>query len=128
MERGTVFMLSSFPVSLLAGAVLGFLSGLGTGGGSLLLLWLTMVVGMPQQDARMVNLLFYLPAAFITLLLRKKQGLLPVKPLLPGMAAGCAAAFLFSRLENILDAVLMKKAFGVLLLFLGIRELFYRRR
>ena len=60
MERGTVFMLSSFPVSLLAGAVLGFLSGLGTGGGSLLLLWLTMVVGMPQQDARMVNLLFYL--------------------------------------------------------------------
>lgn len=128
MERGTVFMLSSFPVSLLAGAVLGFLSGLGTGGGSLLLLWLTMVVGMPQQDARMVNLLFYLPAAFITLLLRKKQGLLPVRPLLPGMAAGCAAAFLFSRLENILDAVLMKKAFGVLLLFLGIRELFYRRR
>lgn len=128
MERGTVFMLSSFPVSLLAGAVLGFLSGLGTGGGSLLLLWLTMVVGMPQQDARMVNLLFYLPAALITLLLRKKQGLLPVRPLLPGMAAGCAAAFLFSRLENILDAVLMKKAFGVLLLFLGIRELFYRRR
>lgn len=128
MERGTVFMLSSFPVSLLAGAVLGFLSGLGTGGGSLLLLWLTMVVGMPQQDARMVNLLFYLPAAFITLLLRKKQGLLPVRPLLPGMAAGCAAAFLFSRLENILDAVLMKKAFGVLLLFLGFREQFYRRR
>lgn len=128
MERGTVFMLSSFPVSLLAGAVLGFLSGLGTGGGSLLLLWLTMVVGMPQQDARMVNLLFYLPSALITLLLRKKQGLLPVKPLLPGMAAGCAAAFLFSRLENILDAVLMKKAFGVLLLFLGFRELFYRRR
>lgn len=128
MERGAVFMLSSFPVSLLAGVVLGFLSGLGTGGGSLLLLWLTMVVGMPQQDARMVNLLFYLPAAFITLLLRKKQGLLPVKPLLPGMAAGCAAAFLFSRLENILDAALLKKAFGVLLLFLGIRELFYRRR
>lgn len=128
MERGAVFMLSSFPVSLLAGVVLGFLSGLGTGGGSLLLLWLTMVVGMPQQDARMVNLLFYLPAAFITLLLRKKQGLLPARPLLPGMAAGCAAAFLFSRLENILDAVLMKKAFGVLLLFLGIRELFYRRR
>lgn len=128
MERGTVFMLSSFPVSLLAGAVLGFLSGLGTGGGSLLLLWLTMVVGMPQQDARMVNLLFYLPAAFITLLLRKKQRLLPVRPLLPGMAAGCAAAFLFSRLENILDAALLKKAFGVLLLFLGFRELFYRRR
>jgi len=128
MERGAVFMLSSFPVSLLAGTVLGFLSGLGTGGGSLLLLWLTMVVGMPQQDARMVNLLFYLPAALITLLLRKKQGLLPVKPLLPGMAAGCAAAFLFSRLGNILDAALLKKAFGVLLLFLGFRELFYRRR
>ena len=121
-------MLSSFPFSVLAGAILGFLSGLGTGGGSLLLLWLTMVIGMSQPEARMVNLLFYLPAALITLLLRKKQGLLPVKPLLPGMAAGCAAAFLFSRLGTVLDAALLKKAFGILLLFLGFRELLYRRR
>lgn len=74
MERGAVFMLSSFPVSLLAGVVLGFLSGLGTGGGSLLLLWLTMVVGMPQQDARMVNLLFTCPQPSSRFCCEKSRG------------------------------------------------------
>ena len=51
-------MLTSLPVSLLVGTVLGFLSGLGIGGGSLLILWLTMVLDMEQSAARFVNLLF----------------------------------------------------------------------
>ena len=37
--------------------VLGFLSGLGVGGGSLLMLWLTGPLGWPQAQARALNLL-----------------------------------------------------------------------
>ena len=56
-------MLESFPVCIAVGTILGFLAGLGIGGGSLLILWLTMVLGMPQPEARFINLLFFLPAA-----------------------------------------------------------------
>ena len=42
-------------VKFLVGAALGFLSGLGVGGGSLLLLWLTLVVGEPQETARVMR-------------------------------------------------------------------------
>ena len=55
-------MLSSTVISVILGGVLGFLTGLGTGGGSLLLLWLTLVLGMDPQTARTVNLMFFIPA------------------------------------------------------------------
>ena len=64
-------MLTSLPVSLLVGTVLGFLSGLGIGGGSLLILWLTMVLDMEQSAARFVNLLFFLPSASVSCYFRK---------------------------------------------------------
>ena len=41
-------LLESLPVALIVGTVLGFLTGLGVGGGSLLILWLTLVLEMPR--------------------------------------------------------------------------------
>ena len=58
-------MLESFPAALLAGAIFGFLTGLGVGGGSLLILWLTLVLGMDPQTARGINLMFFLPASIL---------------------------------------------------------------
>ena len=55
--------LESVPVCIGVGAILGFLSGLGVGGGSLLILWLTAVLGTEQRAAQGINLLFFLPAA-----------------------------------------------------------------
>ena len=119
-------MLNSLPVKLLLGAALGFLSGLGVGGGSLLVLWLTVVMGIPPETTRSINLLFFLPAALIALYFRKKQGLIKWKPLLPAMAAGCFTAAAGSRLSALLDTGLLKKAFGILLIITGIRELLYK--
>lgn len=121
-------MLDSFPVALLAGTALGVLAGLGTGGGSLLILWLTLVLGMEQADARSINLMFFLPAAVIACLFRWKQGKLDFKKVLPAILSGCAAALVFSWLGTRMDTTLLKKLFGVLLLFTGFRELFYRPR
>ena len=45
-------------VTLLVGTALGFLTGLGVGGGSLLMVWLTAVLGMDTLTARSINLLF----------------------------------------------------------------------
>ena len=55
-------MLENWGFCLLVGTVLGFLTGLGIGGGSLLILWLTIVLGMDQQTARSINPDAYLVA------------------------------------------------------------------
>lgn len=121
-------MLGSFPVSVAAGAVLGFLSGLGIGGGSLLILWLTLVLQMAYPTAGTINLMFFIPSAVITSLFRWKQGKLDMKRILPALAAGCAAAVLFTLLGNRIDETILRKPFGILLLVTGLRELFYRER
>lgn len=113
-------------ISLMVGTVLGFLSGLGIGGGSLLILWLTLVLDMEQTAARTVNLLFFLPAAVVACCYRKKQGTLDVKKMIPAIAAGCIGAVLGTRLGGKLDTTVLKKSFGVLLLATGIREILWK--
>ena len=112
------------PVAIL----LGFLAGIGVGGGSLLMLWLTLVIGTEYATARIINLLFFLPSAIIATLFRKKQGKVSLKKVLPAMIAGCIAAAVFSYIGKQFDTQLLKKIFSGLLLFTGARELFYRPR
>lgn len=110
------------------GAVLGFLSGLGVGGGSLLMLWLTIIVGLDHETARTINLLFFLPTAAIASFFRWKQGALDLKKILPAILAGCVSAAIFTWISRKIDITLIKKLFGALLLVTGLRELFYRER
>jgi len=114
----------AFPVAI----VLGFLAGLGVGGGSLLMLWLTTVVNMEYADARTVNLLFFLPTALITSLFHKKQGSLDIRKVLPAILFACIAAAVFSYIGKAMDTGLLKKLFGGILILTGLRELFYRPR
>ena len=119
-------MLDSFIIALAVGTLLGFLAGLGVGGGSLLILWLTMVLSTEQESARCINLLFFLPAAGISCLFRWKQGKLNPKVTIPAVLAGCIAAGFFPFLSKNLDTGLLRKGFGILLLFTGFRELLYK--
>ena len=121
-------MLTSFPFALLAGVILGYLAGLGVGGGSLLIIWLTLVLNMAHATARAINLMFFIAGASAVSLLRWKKGQLNIKKILPAMIAGCIAAGIFSWVSRIVDVAAIRKFFGVLLLVTGIRELTYRPR
>lgn len=119
-------MLERFPVALLISTCLGFLTGLGVGGGSLLILWLTLVLGWEPEVARSVNLLFFLPGALVSCLMRRKQGQLPLKKLLPAILSGCIVGACLALLSTNWDTALLQKLFGGLLLVTGLRELTYR--
>lgn len=121
-------MLASLPVSLIVGTLLGFLAGLGIGGGSLLVLWLTFVIGLDPITVRGINLLFFLPSALIAICFRWHQGAIPWKKILPAMVAGCATALLFSWLGESFNVSFLKKIFGAVLILTGLKELFYRPR
>ena len=113
-------------LKLLVGTVLGFLTGLGIGGGSLLILWLTIALGMEQSVARGINLLFFLPSALIACCFRWKQGTLKLRKVLPAIVAGSAAAAVFSWIGLQINADILKKGFGFLLILTGLRELLYK--
>ena len=121
-------MLTSIPVGIAAGVILGFLAGIGVGGGSLLILWLTLVVNMDPITARTINLMFFIAAAGSVSIFRLRQGSVPWKEILPAMIVGSISAAVFSIIGRYLEQNLIKRIFGMLLLVTGVRELLYRPR
>ena len=121
-------MAVDFFVAFFAASFCGTLAGMGLGGGSLLILWLTAVQQMDPVTARGINLVFFLPAALIATLSRIRKGTLPIKKVMPAVWAGIVFATLFSLVSSRLDIALLQKLFGILLLITGLRELFYRPR
>ena len=128
MGWGEISMLNSSVIAIFVGILLGYLAGLGIGGGSLLILYLTLVLKMDTPSARAINLMFFITAAGSVSLFRWKKGTLDIKTILPAVISGCLTAALFSYLSNVIDRTLAQKLFGGLLLITGLRELFYRPR
>ena len=115
-------------LTIFVGLVLGFFAGLGIGGGSLLILWLTLCVGTEPITARAINLMFFLTAAGSVSIFRLKNGDLQFKSILPAVVSGCIAAAIGSWFGTWIDQSVLKKIFGGLLLITGLREMFYRPR
>ncbi len=125
---GEIYMLDSFLVSVIIGTLLGFLAGLGVGGGSILMLWLTLLLKLPHSVSRSINLLFFIPTALISSIFRFRKSEQKFTDILPAIFLGAGAAALTSLISRQLDLFLVKKGFGILLLITGIREILYRPR
>ena len=108
---------------ILVGFVAGFAGGLGVGGGGILLLWLTAFAGTEQLSAQGINLLFFLPVAFSALFAHWKNGFIKWKIALVSLIFGIPGVLLGYYIANCIDRSLLRLAFALLLLFIGIKEL-----
>lgn len=115
-------------IAVAAGAVCGVFSGLGIGGGTLLMIWMTAVMGVAQKTAQGINLLYFLPTAVCALIFHIKNHLIRWKTVLPAAIAGSVTAILGAWLATAMDTELLRKLFGAFLLAVGVRELIYRER
>ncbi len=112
----------------LAGLVCGVLSGLGIGGGTLLMVWMTSVTGVAQKSAQGINLLYFLPTAACALLFHIKNRLIRPRVVLPAILAGCVTAAGAAALATAMDTGLLRRLFGGFLVLVGLTELFSRQR
>ncbi|MBR2042519.1 MAG: sulfite exporter TauE/SafE family protein [Oscillospiraceae bacterium] len=108
---------------VLVGFLAGFAGGLGVGGGSILLLWLTAFAGTKQLSAQGINLLFFLPCAASALFAHWKNGFIKWKTALHSLLFGIPGVFFGYFIAESIDKTLLRGAFALLLLFIGIREL-----
>lgn len=114
-----------FPV--LAGMATGVLSGWGVGGGTLLLLYLTLAADMEQTAAQGINLLYFLPCSAAALVSHFKNKMVELPCVLWAAGAGIVVSLGASFLATALDTTLLRKLFGGFLLAVGLLELFRRR-
>ena len=112
--------MTAWLLPLAAGIGAGILSAWGVGGGTLLLLVMTLFLDVAPSDARWINLLYFLPTAGAGLLFHRKGGLLNRQALRSAVPCGLAAAALGAWLAVSLDMEVLRKPFGVYLLAAGL--------
>ncbi len=115
-------------LAVAVGLATGILSGCGVGGGSLLMLYLTLFAGMGQYQAAGINLLYFLACAPAALWAHLKNGLVGKKAALWCIAAGVPAAVAASLLAAHMDTGWLRRVFGLFLLCVGVKECFAKRK
>ena len=112
--------MKDFLLPLLLGAGTGILASWGIGGGTLLLLAMTLFLGVEQTQAQSINLLFFLPTAAIALFRYARRGYLKRDVLKRCIPVGAVAALAASLLAASLDAGIFRKPFGIFLLLAAV--------
>ncbi len=96
------------------------LSAWGVGGGTLLLLVMTLFLGVDQRTAQGINLLFFLPAAASALVCHARAGYLDKPVLKAAVPPAVLAALAGAWISNTVDAGMLRRPFGVYLLLSGV--------
>jgi uncharacterized membrane protein YfcA len=120
--------MTAWLLPLLAGFGTGILSAWGVGGGTLLLLIMTLFLGVEQTAAQGINLLYFLPTAGAGLLFHRKNGLLDKEAIRQAVPAGLVTAAAAVWLATAVDVAVLRKPFGMFLLFTGAMTLFQTKQ
>ena len=112
--------MTEWVLPLAVGPATGILSAWGVGGGTLLLLVMTLFLGVDQRTAQGINLLYFLPTAGAGLLFHRKAGMLDKQALRQAIPWGVATAALGAWCATAMDTELLRRPFGVYLLVMGV--------
>ncbi len=112
-------------LNVIIGLLSGVISGMGIGGGAILIPALIFLSGVSQQVAQGINLLYFLPTAFFSLIIHIRNKTVDVKTALiigySGMVGAAGGAFLATRM---IEGELLRKLFGGFLLLIGVYEIY----
>lgn len=106
----------------------GLLGSMGMGGGGILVIFLALTTQLPQATIQGINLLFFIPIAIFSVIVYQKRKLIKWKVVIPFATIGVCASVFGAYLSNSVDDIWLKRGFGVLLLIMGLRELFSKNR
>lgn len=107
-------------IPFLCGLGASVISAWGVGGGTLLLLVMTLFLGVDQRTAQGVNLLFFLPTAAGALVCHARAGYLDKPTLKAAVPAAVLAALVGAWASNAVDVEVLRRPFGVYLLASGV--------
>ena len=103
----------------------GVLAGLGVGSGGIMVVYLTLALGLPQLDAQLQNLIFFVASSVAALVINLiKKRLIP-RVVLPLMVGGCIFSFGASLIAREISSEVLGRAFGIFMALLGGLSLFF---
>ncbi|GFI61717.1 hypothetical protein IMSAG049_00880 [Clostridiales bacterium] len=107
----------------LIGLVSGIISGMGIGGGTILIPAIAMLTDISQQSVQGINLIYFIPTAVIALFIHIKSGNIEKTVVKPIVLYGIIGAVIGSFIAISLDSSILRRIFAVFLIFMGIAEI-----
>lgn len=111
-------------IEILTGFVSGIVSGTGMGGGTILILCLSIFLGIDQKIAQATNLIFFIPTSIAAIYVNIKEKKINFKVAKIIIFWGIIGAIIGAAIAQKMDTRLLKKSFGIFLAFIAIHEIY----
>ena len=113
--------------NIIASVISGILGAMGFGGGGILIIYLTQILKFKQIKSQGINLIFFIPSAITALIIHIKNKLIKFKQILPFLISAIPGVVAGLYLTTIITGNTLSKAFGILLITMGVKELFKKK-
>lgn len=111
-------------INIITGFLSGIISGMGIGGGAILIPALIMLTDISQQTAQGINLTYFIPTAIISLFVHIKNKRVDKTTALIIGGCGLLGAAVGSWIAAAVGEGFLQRAFGFFLLFIGVYEIY----
>ena len=108
---------------IIAGVVSGIISGMGIGGGIILIPVLTIFLGFDQKVAQGITLLYFIPTAIFALIVHIKNKTIDFKIAAKVASTGIISAAIGAYCTKYFSTPMLSKIFAVFLLSVGICQI-----
>lgn len=111
-------------VVIVFGLIAGIVTGLGMGGGSILILLLSAFLGLDQHIAQATNLVFFIPTSIVAIYTNLKYKNVDLKLASIISIFGVLGAMIGAMIASNINSSLLKKVFAVFLLIMASYEIY----
>lgn len=108
----------------LTGLVSGTVSGTGMGGGTILILVLSIFLGVEQHIAQATNLVFFVPTSISAIIVSIKSKLIEWKIGITLAISGIVGAIIGANISAKMEVKMLKRFFGIFLGLIAIYEIY----
>ena len=109
-------------IEIFIGTISGIVSGLGMGGGTILILFLSLFLDIEQHIAQATNVIFFVPTAITAILVNLKQKNINLKIGLPICLWGVIGAFVGAVISMQMNMKTLRKFFGLFIILIAIYQ------
>ena len=109
-------------LEILIGIISGIIGGLGMGGGTVLILFLSLFLDVEQHVAQSTNIIFFVPTAISAIAVNLKHKNIDLKMAIPICLWGILGAFIGACISMKMNVSLLRKSFGSFLILIGIYQ------
>lgn len=109
---------------ILIGAIAGIFSGIGMGGGTILIVLLTIFVGLEQHIAQATNLIYFVPTAISAIIVNYREKNIDTQLAKFISITGIIGAIIGAIISINTDVERLRKFYGIFLAIIAIHEIY----